>query len=563
MLKDQKCNLCGFDRQAMVYEAPDKKDAHSALVYSISESNIIPPKRIVRCKSCGLIYASPIQRWEDLYAAYSEMEDEAYIREEKGRRIAARSLLKKIGKIKKYSAGSKMLDVGCGTGFLLDEARKAGWDAHGVEISKWAANYADKELKLKVYNTTLNEKKFPDKNFDLIILQDVIEHLIDPKAVIKEARRILSNDGILYINTPDIESLPSRLLRARWWGINRFHLYYFSKKTLDTMLEAAGFKSIRYCSHARTFSSGYWLERFKSYSVLFYKVLFFVSRITFLEKRIITVNLYDQIGAFARKSRKLEYIHEFENEEKSYSEKEKKIIIVLPSYNAAKTLNVTFNDIPKGIADDIILVDDASRDNTKEIAAGLGIKVFSHKKNRGYGANQKTCFSKALESGADIVVMLHPDYQYDPRAIPELIAPIKSGRADAVFGSRMMKGGSLIGGMPLWKHNANILLTALENIVFNTYLTEYHSGFRAYSSQLLRKIHFKENSDGFVFDTEIIAQALLHRFRIEEIPIRTRYFDEASSIKFFPCLVYGLGILKTLLKYILHTRKIIRFRQFE
>jgi glycosyltransferase involved in cell wall biosynthesis len=193
----------------------------------------------------------------------------------------------------------------------------------------------------------------------------------------------------------------------------------------------------------------------------------------------------------------------------------------------------------------------------------LGFKVFMHKQNMGYGANQKTCFTKALEEGTDIVVLIHPDYQYDPKVIPQLVEPIKKGKAKAVFGSRMMKGGVFEGGMPHWKHNANILLTAFENIIFGTYLTEYHSGFRTYSTEALKSINFLLNSNGFVFDTEIIAQLLLHNFKIEGIPIRTRYFDEASTIKFWPSVLYGFGILKTLLKYILHTNNIIKFKQLE
>jgi Glycosyltransferases involved in cell wall biogenesis len=245
------------------------------------------------------------------------------------------------------------------------------------------------------------------------------------------------------------------------------------------------------------------------------------------------------------------------------SEKKLKTVVVLPAYNAAKTLQATYNDIPRDIVDDIILVDDASSDDTVALANKLGMKVFVHEKNKGYGANQKTCYEKALELGADIVVMVHPDYQYDPRVVPDLIAPIKNGQADAVFGSRMLKGGTLIGGMPLWKHNVNILLTAVANIVLKTYLTEYHSGFRAYSARFLRMVRFRDNHDGFIFDFEIIVQAICRYCRIEEVPIRTRYFDEASTIKLWPSILYGLGILGTLCKYVLHAGGMVRFRQFE
>ncbi|MBL7196716.1 MAG: glycosyltransferase family 2 protein [Candidatus Omnitrophica bacterium] len=253
-------------------------------------------------------------------------------------------------------------------------------------------------------------------------------------------------------------------------------------------------------------------------------------------------------------------IEEYKTEKES---KNKKVIVVLPAYNAAKTLAKTVYDIPREVVDDIILVDDASSDNTIEIAKRLGLLAFTHSKNSGYGANQKTCYLKALELGADIIVMLHPDYQYKPQIIPQLIEPIKQGRVDAVFGSRMMKGGALEGGMPWWKYYANIFLTAVENIVMGIYLTEYHSGFRAYSAELLKSVNFQINSNGFVFDTEIIIQVVLHKFKIEEIPIHTRYFPDASTIKFWPAVSYGLGILEALFKYWLHKKGIVRFKQFE
>ena len=243
--------------------------------------------------------------------------------------------------------------------------------------------------------------------------------------------------------------------------------------------------------------------------------------------------------------------------------KKKKVVIVLPAYNAERTLERTVRDIPRNVADDIILVDDRSQDRTAQIAETLGLFVVVHSRNMGYGANQKTCYTQALARGAEVIVMLHPDYQYDPKVVPELVQPILEGRADAVFGSRMMKGGALEGGMPLWKHNANIFLTALENVVLSTYLTEYHSGFRAYSRQALESIAFSKNSDGFIFDTEIIVQLHLHGFRIEEIPIKTRYFEGASTISFWPSVLYGFGILWTLLKFLAHRYTFIKLSQFQ
>ena len=240
-----------------------------------------------------------------------------------------------------------------------------------------------------------------------------------------------------------------------------------------------------------------------------------------------------------------------------------KVIAVLPAYNAARTLKRTYDDIPKNTVDEIILVDDASTDRTVEIARDLGIKVFVHHRNKGYGANQKTCYEKALLLGADIVVMVHPDYQYDPKVVPDLVDPIMKNEADACFGSRMMKKNrAIIGGMPKWKFYSNIFLTHFENLVLGMNLTEYHSGFRAYSRKYLETIKFESNSDDFIFDTEIIIQGKLARMRIKEVPINTRYFDSASTIGFGRCLTYGLGIITALARYILHKTSLVQFKQF-
>jgi glycosyltransferase involved in cell wall biosynthesis len=271
-------------------------------------------------------------------------------------------------------------------------------------------------------------------------------------------------------------------------------------------------------------------------------------RILNLESKQLTIDLHDQLGVIAKKIQRLDSVFSDE-EKKTVAAKNKKVTVVLPAYNAEKTLERTVQDIPKEAVDEIILVDDKSRDKTVAIAKKIGLVVYEHKENLGYGGNQKTCYTKALERGADIVVMVHPDYQYDPKIIPQLLEPILNGAADAVFGSRMMKGGALEGGMPLWKHNANILLTAFENMVLGAYLSEYHSGFRAYSANVLKTVRYKENSDNFIFDTEIIVQTLANRFKIEEVPIRTRYFEEASSIKLAPSIVYGFGILCVMLRF--------------
>ena len=236
---------------------------------------------------------------------------------------------------------------------------------------------------------------------------------------------------------------------------------------------------------------------------------------------------------------------------------DKCVVVVMPAYNAAKTLERTYRDIPHDLVDRIILVDDVSRDDTVGIASKLGLDVIIHRQNLGYGGNQKTCYDAALEAGADAVIMLHPDYQYDATRIPALIAPILAGEKDLMLGSRFL-GDPLAGGMPKWKFVSNRFLTIAENLAFGLHLSEYHTGFRAYSRGLLETIPYRLNSNDFVFDQELVAQAVATHMRIGEIAVPTRYFEEASSVNFRRSVVYGLSTLKVILRFLLHRIRIRR-----
>jgi 2-polyprenyl-3-methyl-5-hydroxy-6-metoxy-1,4-benzoquinol methylase len=555
-----KCHLCGSDSCRVVYE-PKKSAIDVKASYAISEHDPNESLGVVSCRQCGLSVLHPAPDIKAVVDNYISMEDEKYVKEAAGRRAAARLILKNLARYKK---GGKLLDIGCATGFLLDEARKQGWEVYGVEFSNWAVKYAREKLNLPhVTQGTLKEANFSKGFFDAIIMTDVIEHLVDPKSTLDEIRQLLRPDGIFCCTTPDIDSTISKMLKAKWWGINQSHLFYFNRTTLEEMFAATGFFPIKTHSHARTFSLGYWFSNFAAYKPSMKFLANFLERHPRIASLAICLDLGDQLVSFARRSREMKYLHELEADlDKEPSTEKKKVVAVLPAYNAAKTLAITLKDIPRDVVDEVLLVDDVSKDNTAELARQLGIKVIRHEKNTGYGGNQKTCYKEALKMGADIVVMVHPDYQYDPTAIKQLIEPILKERADAVFGSRMMKGGALQGGMPIWKYNANILLTALENVSLGIYLTEYHSGFRAYSRRYLTRVNFEANSDGFVFDTEIIVQGVLKFMRFEEVPIRTRYFDEASSIKVWPSIVYGLNILKTLFKHFLYKAG-WHFKQFK
>lgn len=230
----------------------------------------------------------------------------------------------------------------------------------------------------------------------------------------------------------------------------------------------------------------------------------------------------------------------------------KRIAVVMPAYNVEKTLEITFRDLKHDILDDVILVDDASHDSTAELARNLGITTIVHEKNKGYGGNQKTCYRAALAKNADVVIMVHPDYQYDPRLIVALTAMIVDGPYDAVIGSRILGGHALKGGMPLYKYVANRFLTFAENLLLGEKLSEYHTGYRAFSREVLEAIPMERNSDDFIFDNQMLAQIFMKKFLVGEVSVPTKYFPEASSINFQRSVKYGLGVLGVSIRYRLH-----------
>lgn len=237
----------------------------------------------------------------------------------------------------------------------------------------------------------------------------------------------------------------------------------------------------------------------------------------------------------------------------------KKIVVVLPAYNAAKTLEITYREIPFNIVDDVVLVDDHSRDDTSEVAKGLGINhVIRHNHNRGYGGNQKTCYSTALALGADIVIMLHPDYQYTPKLIPVISWMIANNVYPVVLGSRILGNGARKGGMPLYKYIANRALTLIQNILVGQKLSEYHTGYRAFSRTVLESINIEANSDDFVFDNQMLSQIIMQDFPIGEVTCPTKYFKDASSINFRRSTIYGFGVLWTSVQHRLHRMGVVR-----
>ena len=240
----------------------------------------------------------------------------------------------------------------------------------------------------------------------------------------------------------------------------------------------------------------------------------------------------------------------------------KRIVVVMPAYHAGRTLEATWRDLPHDIVDQVVVVDDASDDDTVAVARALGVDVILHPHNMGYGANQKTCYREAIARGADIVVMVHPDYQYDPRLVTAMAGMVASGIYDMVLGSRILGSGALRGGMPLWKFFANRLLTLFENVLLGAHLSEYHTGYRAYSRTFLDALPWQHNSDDFVFDNQILAQAIVGRYGIGEVSVPTRYFAEASSIGFRRSVGYGFGVIATTMLAFLARTGLYRHRLF-
>lgn len=241
--------------------------------------------------------------------------------------------------------------------------------------------------------------------------------------------------------------------------------------------------------------------------------------------------------------------------------KDKKVVVVLPAYNAALTLEKTISEIPREVVDEIVLVDDNSTDNSIEVAKRIGIKhIIEHTRNKGYGGNQKSCYDKALELNADIIIMLHPDYQYTPKLLLPMISVIGNDLYKVVFASRILGKGALKGGMPMYKYISNRFLTLFQNILMNQKLSEYHTGYRAYHKDVLKKINYSQNSDDFIFDNEMVAQIFYNDFEIAEITCPTKYFEEASSINLKRSITYGLGVLKVSVLYFLTKLKIYKWK---
>jgi SAM-dependent methyltransferase len=493
------------------------------------------------CLECATVQQPSLPGGDALHSLYREMQDNGYLAEEPGRRATARRLLDLVGR---YIPGGRMLDVGCGHGLLLDEARRRGYEVTGIELSADAAAHAREAFDLDVQRAAIESFDPGERRFDVVVLADVIEHLDDPVAALDRRVELLAPGGALCVVTPDPSSLTARVAGTRWWAYIPAHTCLLPRWTLRELVAARGLVISDDVPLVRTFSARYWLSGVAERAGRLGAPAAAAARMLG-GRRSFTLSLGDERVVLAHKVEPSSPPDPLVRDR----EGETKVHIVLPAYKASATIPKVARELPVGAADRALLVDDASPDDTTAVALREGFDVIRHPANRGYGANQKTCYVRAILDGADIVVMVHADNQYDPSLVSEMVRPIELGVADVVIGSRLLEDETIAGGMPRWKWLGNRFLTWIENRAFRTTFSEFHTGYRAFSADVLRSIPFLRNSDGFVFDQEIFAQIVDRDARVEELAIPTRYFLEASSVSFSKSVEYGLRTLYVLARF--------------
>jgi SAM-dependent methyltransferase len=500
------------------------------------------------CAECGTVQQAELPAGEQLHELYRTMADDVYLSEEAGRRETARRLL---GLIARHVPAGRLLDVGCGHGLLLDEARRRGYEVTGIELSSGAAEYAREVLELEVLEEPLEgfAAEQPDGAFQVVVLADVLEHLDDPVAALSACERLLAPGGALCVITPDPSSATARLAGRRWWAYVPAHTFLLPRATLRELLEARGLVISEDVPFVRSFALRYWLAGLAERGGAVVRALARAGR-SGAGDRSVSLSLGDERVLLA---------HKVEVAKASEPLMQPRggdftVHVVLPAYQAAETVELVARSMPVESADRALLVDDASHDETSAVALRNGLDVLRLPANRGYGGNQKACYVRAILDGADAVVMVHADNQYDPALVAQMVKPIEAGIADVVIGSRLLEDEAIAGGMPRWKWVGNRFLTAIENAAFRRGYSEYHTGYRAMSTDFLRSIPFLRNSDGFVFDQEIFAQIVARGVRVVELPIPTRYFREASTVSFPSSVEYGLRTLLVLARYRLDAR---------
>lgn len=504
---------------------------------------------LLGCVECGTVQQPVLPQGDALHALYREMRDDDYLVEEEGRRATANRLLDLIAA---HRPDGRLLDVGCGHGLLLDEARKRGYETVGLELSRSNARHAREVLGLDVRELPLEAFEHGTNGdapgaFDAIVLADVIEHLDDPVAAIDQCAALLRPGGVLCVVTPDPASLTAKVAGKRWWGYLPAHTVLLPRRTLREMISAAGLVISDDVPFKRTFAAKRWVGGLAERLPAGESLAALADRLPPVK---LSLSLGDERVILAHRTP----VTHAEHPLLEHTNGRAPIHVVLPAYRAVRTIPDVVKEMPRDAADHALLIDDASPDETTAVALTAGLDVLRHPANRGYGASQKTGYTRALRDGAAVIVMVHADNQYDPGLVADMAEPILAGDADVVIGSRLLVDRAVAGGMPRWKWVGNRLLTGIENAVFGVRFSEYHTGYRAFSADFLRSVPFLRNSDDFVFDQEIFAQMLARGARVVEIPIPTRYFHEASSVDLVTSLRYAFKTLWVLARFKLDRR---------
>src|SRR4051794_25273940 len=532
------CRICSGELELHVRGSGA---APTAAAFSPSSHLVGQHGDLLRCLECATVQQPTLPNGDTLHELYREMRDDDYLAEEAGRRATASRLLDLVGA---HRPRGRLLDVGCGHGLLLDEARKRGYETVGLELSREAAAHARslgldvREWPLEAFGQGTNGDA--PGTFDAVVLADVLEHLDDPVGAINQCAALLRPGGVLCVVTPDPSSATAKLAGSRWWGYLPAHTVLLPRRTLRELISASGLVISDDVPFVRTFAAKRWVgglaERLGSAGAPLNAV---AERMPPVK---LSLSLGDERVILAHRTP----VRLAEQPLLTHHDGRAPIHVVLPAYKATRTIPDVVSEMPAAAADRGLLIDDASPDETTAVALLHGLDVLRHPSNRGYGASQKTGYVRAMKDGAAVIVMVHADNQYDPGLVAEMAAPILAGDADVVIGSRLLEDHAMAGGMPRWKWLGNRLLTEIENAAFGVRFSEYHTGYRAFSADFLRSIPFLRNSDDFVFDQEIFAQILARGARVVEIPIPTRYFHEASSVDFVTSMrsaLRPLGVL--------------------
>jgi SAM-dependent methyltransferase len=544
MATQTACRVCAGDLSLRVAGSNGTAPVAESFAPSLHETG--RHGDLLACVECGTVQQPLLPAGDELHELYRDMRDDAYLSEEAGRRATAMHLLDLIAA--RVDRG-RLLDVGCGHGLLLDEARSRGYETVGLELSRSAARHAREALGLDVREAPV-EDFADDEGFDVVVLADVLEHLDDPVGAVQRCARLLRNGGVLCVVTPDPSSVTARLAGRRWWGFVPAHACLLPRATLRELLAARGLVISTDVPLVRSFSARRWTsglaERLGPVRGPLERL---ADRLP--ESASLSLALHDERVVIAHRVDVQRAPQPLLRDRGAGAT----VTLVLPAYEATLTIPDVTAEIPVQAADRALLVDDASHDDTASVALAHGLDVIRHPHNRGYGAGQKTGYTRALLEGADVIVMVHADGQYAPGLVPEMVAPILEGRADMVIGSRLLRDRAIAGGMPRWKWLGNRLLTGIENRAFGVSLSEYHTGYRAFSAELLRSIPFLRNSDDFVFDQQIFAQVLARGARVVEVAIPTRYFLEASSVDLATSIRYGVQTLGVLGRFMVDRRR--------